>query len=191
MGGRTTSPTHQLISQHDLTIIEFMDWSIKQGDILDSQADALIVSANVQLNMSGGVGGAILVRYGDEMQKELHKYIADRGLIYVERGTVIKTSSCGTPFRCVVHAVAIDALYVTTHDVLVETIRKSLALCAESGAKSVLLTALGTGYGQYPLEDFADVVRDLLIDEYPPIEKVTIVIKNKYDAEEFRDALFG
>ena len=168
-----------------------MDWSIKQGDILDTQADAIIVSANVQLNMSGGVGGAILVRYGDEMQKELHKYLADQGLSFAQRGDVVKTSPCGTPFKTVVHAVAIDALYVTTHDVLVETIRKSLALCAESGAKSVLLTALGTGYGQFPLDEFADVIRELLGDEYPPIEKVAIVIKNKYDAEEFRDALLG
>lgn len=168
-----------------------MDWSIKQGDILDSKADALIVSANVQLNMSGGVGGAILVRYGDEMQKELHGYLAKNGLSYVDRGTVVKTPACGTPFQCVVHAVAIDALYVTTHDVLVETIRKSLAACAESGAKSVLLTALGTGYGQYPFYEFADVIRDLLNDEFPPIEKVTIVIKNKYDVEEFREALLG
>ena len=111
-----------------------MDWRIKQGDILDLTADAIIVSANVQLNLSGGVGGAILVRYGDEMQKELHRYLAEKGLSYVERGTVVKTASCGTPFKTVVHAVAIDALYVTTHDVLVETIRKSLALCAESGA---------------------------------------------------------
>lgn len=168
-----------------------MDWSIKQGDILDAKADAIIVSANVQLNLSGGVGGAILARYGDEMQKELHDYLAKNSLSYVERGTVVKTAACGTPFQCVVHAVALDALYVTTHDVLVETIRRSLTLCAESGAKSALLTALGTGYGQYPFEDFADVVRDLLNDEFPPLEKVTIIIRNKYDAEEFRDALLG
>ncbi len=168
-----------------------MDWSIKQGDILDVKADAIIVSANVQLNMSGGVGGAILVRYGDAMQQELWNWLKEKGLSFAERGDVVKTGSCGTPFPCVVHAVAIDALYVTTHDVLVETIRKALALCAESGVKTVLLSALATGYGQYPLEDFADVIRDLLYDEFPPLEKVAVVIKNKYDAEELRDALLG
>lgn len=46
-----------------------MRWIVKQGDILAEPADVLVCSANVSLNLSGGVGGEILRRYGDGMQK--------------------------------------------------------------------------------------------------------------------------
>jgi hypothetical protein len=42
-----------------------MKWTVKSGNILDENADVLICSANVFLNLSGGVGGAILLRCGD------------------------------------------------------------------------------------------------------------------------------
>jgi hypothetical protein len=32
-------------------------WTVKCGDILDEPADVLICSANIFLNLSGGVGG--------------------------------------------------------------------------------------------------------------------------------------
>jgi len=36
-----------------------MEIEIKTGDVLDEHADVLIATANPQLNMSGGVSGAI------------------------------------------------------------------------------------------------------------------------------------
>ena len=41
-----------------------MMWTLKRGDILAEQADALVCSANVLLNLSGGVGGEILLSRG-------------------------------------------------------------------------------------------------------------------------------
>ena len=63
-----------------------MKWTVKQGDILNKKADVLICLANVSLNLSGGVGGEILRRYGDDMQQELHVYLAKRGLPCVTPG---------------------------------------------------------------------------------------------------------
>ena len=83
-----------------------MKWLICHGNILDVKADALICSANVQLNMSGGVGGEILVRYGDQMQKELRRYLSERGKTFVASGTIVETPPCGTSFSLVFHAVA-------------------------------------------------------------------------------------
>ena len=37
---------------------------IKSGDILEEAADVLVCPANVYLNMSGGVNGAILLKGG-------------------------------------------------------------------------------------------------------------------------------
>ena len=39
-----------------------MLWRLCVGDILDVPADVLVCSANVYLNLSGGVGGAFALR---------------------------------------------------------------------------------------------------------------------------------
>ena len=161
-----------------------MKWSICHGNILDVKADALICSANVQLNMSGGVGGEILVRHGDQMQKELHQYLSERKISVVAPGTVVETSSGGTHFSLVLHAVAINVFYETSHELIVSTIRSALELCSKNGAKTVALTALATGYGRYPLEKFALAVQELQKESFPNIEEIIICLKNEDDAAE-------
>ena len=66
-----------------------MRWSVKQGDILDEPADVLVCSANPWLNLSGGVGGEVLLRHGPQMQQELHRLLAARGLRSVPQGEVV------------------------------------------------------------------------------------------------------
>ena len=50
-------------------------WTASVGEILELSADALICSANPQLNLSGGVGGEFLLRYGESMQHFLHDWL--------------------------------------------------------------------------------------------------------------------
>ncbi len=90
-----------------------MRWILKHKSILDEPADVLVCSANVSLNLSGGVGGELLLRYGDQMQHELWRHLADNGLKYVQTGDVVATGPCGAPCRTVLHAVAIDAFYAS------------------------------------------------------------------------------
>src|SRR6476659_2886089 len=88
-----------------------MLWQLHHGDILDVPADVLVCSANVYLTLSGGVGGALLLRYGPEMQAVLSRHLADRVLRHVERGSVVEAPPCGSPYRAVIHAVAVDGFY--------------------------------------------------------------------------------
>src|SRR4051795_407916 len=88
-----------------------MRWSVKHCDILDEPADVLVCSANPWLNLSGGVGGEVLLRYGPRMQEELHRHLAGRGLRWVPQGEVMACGPCGTPYRAVLHAVAVDCFY--------------------------------------------------------------------------------
>ena len=166
-----------------------MKWLICHGNILDVKADALICSANVQLNMSGGVGGEILVRFGDPMQKELHHYLSERGISFVAPGTVVKTSPCGTPFSMVLHAVAIDVFYETSHELIVSTIRRALEICSENEIKTVTLTALATGYGRYPLNQFALVLLELQKEKFPALKEITVCLRNENDANELVEYL--
>ena len=166
-----------------------MKWSICHGNILDVKADALICSANVQLNMSGGVGGEILVRYGDQMQQELHRYLSERKISVVAPGTVVKTSPCGTPFSIVLHAVAINVFYETSHELIVSTTRRALEVCSENGAETVALTALATGYGRYPLEKFALALLELKKESYPNLKEITVCLKNEDDVDELMQSI--
>ena len=77
------------------------------GDVLESDADVLISTANPWLNMSGGVNGAIRQRC-PEVQTELHAHLESTGQSAVAAGTVVPTSAGSLPFSHILHAVAID-----------------------------------------------------------------------------------
>lgn len=162
-------------------------WTFKRGDILDEAADVLVCSANVFLNLSGGVGGAILLRYGDAMQRELHEWLERQSRRFAERGEVVATSPCGTPYRAVLHAVAVNGFYESSPEIVRQVIRASLERAASMGAHRVALTALATGYGRMPMNSFAAAVKPLLAAEWPPVEEVIICVTNAGD----RDALAG
>ncbi len=61
-------------------------WYVSHADILDTEADGLICSANPSLNLSGGVGGAFLLQYGTGMQEILHSHLRSTGQRFIEPG---------------------------------------------------------------------------------------------------------
>lgn len=166
-----------------------MRWSITHGDILDLPADVLVCSANVFLNLSGGVGGAILLRIGPAMQQELHQHLANRQKKFVERGEVVEAAPHGLPFRTVLHAVAVDGFYRTSPEVVRAVVDKCLARAAALGAKSVSLTALATGYGRLSMDGFAQAIAPLQKAEYPPLELVRVCVRNPSDEADLKAAM--
>jgi O-acetyl-ADP-ribose deacetylase (regulator of RNase III) len=166
-----------------------MRWRCRTGDILDLEADVLIVSANVFLTLSGGVGGAFRERFGVAMQAALDRHLSAAGVRHVSRGDVIPTPPCGSPFRAVLHAVAVDGLYDSTPTVITEVVTKSLLLAADLGARTVALPALATGYGRLSLRQFASGLSPLLDREFPPVEKVIVGLRSAADADEIGDCL--
>src|SRR5262245_4155070 len=166
-----------------------MRWAVQHGDVLDEPADVLVCSANVWLNLSGGVGGEVLLRHGPQMQRELHRYLADRGLSSVGQGEVVPCGPCGTPFKAVLHAVAVDCFYGTSPGVVGAVVSRALAIAASLGAAKVALAALGTGYGRLSIADFARGLAPLLGVEFPPVAEVVVCLRNRDDAEELSAAL--
>lgn len=143
-----------------------MDWRIKSGDILNEPADTLICSANGFLDLSGGVGAAIRMRYGMQMQEQLHAIRSERGSRPLARGEIVVTPSCGSSYRFVIHAVAVDTFYQSDATVITKIVDKALHEAAERHAGSVALVALATGYGPLTMADFADGLRPLLGNRY-------------------------
>ena len=158
-----------------------MRWRIANCDILDRPADVLVLSGNPQLNLSGGAGGAFLLRYGNEMQERLHDYLKTNGKKFVDRGAVIQMSSCGSPYKAVLHAIGVDAFYDSNTDLIERTITKSLEMAAQLSANTVAMTAIATGYGRMSMKDFGTAILPLVSLNFHPVANVDICMR-KADA---------
>lgn len=166
-----------------------MHWRLLHANLLDQPADVLICSANPILNLSGGVGADLLNRYGQSLQDELRKYLSSRKLRYVQPCDVVPTFSGNTPYKVILHAVAIDAFYDTSAQWVAAATRKALEIAAEHGAKRVALAALATGYGRMPMVEFAEGLRPLLALDFLPIEEVVLCLRHADKVEELAAAL--
>ena len=155
-----------------------MRWSLKHGNLLNQPADVLIVSANPFLTLSGGVGGELLLRYGQDVQYELRRYLQSRKLRYVQPCDVVPTYGGATPYRVVLHAVAIDAFYDSSPEWITTTITKALQMAAEHGVERVALAALATGYGRMPLAEFATGLRPLLKESFGTVQEVLLGVQS-------------
>jgi O-acetyl-ADP-ribose deacetylase (regulator of RNase III) len=165
-------------------------WSLKEGNIIDEPADVLICSANVSLNLSGGVGADLLGRYGTKMQNELHRIIAVRTPRAARQGEVFMYTGTELPYKAVLHAVAVDGWYHSSPDGVRGTIEKSFQTAMSLSAQKVALTALATGFGDLTLGDFADAVRPLLDRDFSPIKEVCICLMEDYRLVQLADRCF-
>ncbi|MEO1526893.1 MAG: macro domain-containing protein [Planctomycetota bacterium] len=163
-------------------------WSVNHGDLLDCEADGLICSANPNLNLSGGVGGAFALRFGEAMQKYLHTHLREHGLTFIEPGNAVLAPSCGSPFRMVAHAVSIDGFYETNAETIAETYLSALRQLAESGCQTVASACLGCGYGRVTSTEFCDAIRRL-VQHDTGVSNVTFGTTDESLAEAVRQML--
>jgi O-acetyl-ADP-ribose deacetylase len=161
-----------------------VQWEVKVADALVEAGEVLVCPANVFLNLSGGVGGEILLRHGDGMQKELHEWLARSGRKFVQRGEVVVSGGWGTGFRAVMHAVAVDGMYETSAEVVEGVVDAALRRAGEVGAKTVVLTAVGTGFGRLSMGEFARGVSGLRARAYPPVERVVVCVRKERERGE-------
>jgi O-acetyl-ADP-ribose deacetylase (regulator of RNase III) len=123
------------------------------------------------------------------MQQELHRCLAGRGLRSVPQGEVVACGPCGTPYKAVLHAVAVDCFYGSSPEVVGAVVSKALGMAASLGAAKVALTALATGYGRLPVADFARGLAPLLHLKFPPVTEVVVCLRDLDDAEVLSVAL--
>ncbi len=163
-------------------------WTIIDGNILDVAADVLVCSANPFLTLSGGVGGAFSLRYGPAMQGQLIEHLMKLGVRHVPTGTVVEMAPCDSAYQLVMHAVAVDAEYKSTPQIITRIVERILYRVGELESKSVALPALATGYGMLTKEEFAQGLLPLL-DRNFNVESVIICLKRPDDAELVRKIL--
>lgn len=124
------------------------------GDILDIPADGLISSGNVQLTMSGGINGALLLRYGEDLQRELHEALRTLEKPVVEPGHVYLFNQPIGDYKAVAYAVAIDGWYDSSVELVVQTLIRATAALITNGCQSMTVGALATSSGHLNKADF-------------------------------------
>ncbi len=158
-------------------------WHVSNADILDAKADGLICSANPNLNLSGGVGGAFLLRYGTEMQDFLHSHLRSTGQRYIQPGNAVVAPPCGSTYKAIAHAVAIDAFYETNCDFIRSAYENAIRQLAAASCRTMSAACLACGYGRCSIANFIESIEPLLAKHYSNVDTITLVTTNTELAE--------
>jgi O-acetyl-ADP-ribose deacetylase (regulator of RNase III) len=155
----------------------------KTGDIVDEPSDGLVCSGNVQLNMSGGVNGELLVRGGLNMQRQLHDWLRQQGKRFVEPGFAMRIGPEPFTFKSIVYAVGIDCWYDSSVELVSETLRNAFELLQEDDCKTVAVPAIATGYGHLSKIDFGRALRKCIAEGPWAFEEVRVVLRSSDSLE--------
>jgi O-acetyl-ADP-ribose deacetylase (regulator of RNase III) len=125
---------------------------IQQGDLTDMDADAIVNAANNDLQLGGGVAGAIRRKGGEEIQRECDAI----GSIPV--GYAAITGGGKLKARYVIHAASMQLGGRTTAANLGNSVAHSLRIASERGLKTIAFPAVGTGIAGFPIEECASIM---------------------------------
>jgi O-acetyl-ADP-ribose deacetylase (regulator of RNase III) len=126
--------------------------AIQQGDLTEMDTDAIVNAANNDLQLGGGVAGAIRRKGGEEIQRECDAI----GSIPV--GYAAITGGGKLKARHVIHAASMQLGGRTTAAMLSNSVAHSLRIAAELGLKTIAFPAVGTGIAGFPLEECASIM---------------------------------
>jgi len=115
-----------------------------RDDITDLEVDAFVLYAQPDLALGSGFGGAIAMRGGPSVQKELDEVNP------VETGEAVVTGAGKMKAEFIIHAVGPRFQEEATDEKLRDTMRSSLRRAEEKGIKSLAFPAMGAGYHGVP-----------------------------------------
>jgi O-acetyl-ADP-ribose deacetylase (regulator of RNase III) len=127
---------------------------IERGDLTEAEVDAIVNAANNDLQLGGGVAGAIRRQGGPAIQEECDRI----GPIAIGEAAV--TTAGKLKARFVIHAASMQLGGRTTAESLRASTRNSLARAAEKGLKSIAFPAVGTGIAGFPMRHCAEIMLD-------------------------------
>src|SRR5574341_700654 len=116
--------------------------------------DAIVNAANNDLQLGGGVAGAIRRKGGPAIQEECDRI----GSIAVGEAAI--TTGGKLKARYVIHAASMQLGGRTTAESLRASTRNSLACAAEKGLKTISFPAVGTGIAGFPMRECAEIMLD-------------------------------
>ncbi len=125
---------------------------IRQGDITETDVDAMVNAANNDLQLGGGLAGAIRRKGGPCIQAECDKI----GAIPV--GGAAITSAGNLRARHVIHAASMQLGGATSAQSLRSSTAHALRIAAQNGLKTIAFPAVGAGIGGFPMRECAEIM---------------------------------
>jgi O-acetyl-ADP-ribose deacetylase len=125
---------------------------VLQGDLTDQAVDAIVNAANNDLELGGGVAGAIARAGGPAVQAEC------RNIGPIEVGDAAITTGGNLKARHVIHAASMRLGGRTSADNLRRSTRRSLEIAKDRGLRSIAFPAIGTGIARFPLDECARIM---------------------------------
>ncbi len=127
---------------------------IEQGDLTQYKIDAIVNAANNDLQLGGGLAGAIARAGGPEIQAECDRHGP------VEVGGAAITGGGELPAKYVIHQASMRLGGRTTADALRTSTREVLRLAEENGVRTLAFPATGTGIAGFPMRQCAEIMLD-------------------------------
>ncbi len=155
-----------------------------QGDITDSESEAIVNAANTELWLGSGVAGAIRKKGGPKVQEECDE-IGPIGL-----GEAAVTSGGNLKAKYVIHAASMDMDHPTSDESLYDSVKNSLLRASDLNLKSIAFPAIGTGVSEYDPQRCAEIMISeiaRLLPEVPSLERVELVLFDPEIYKIFKD----
>jgi O-acetyl-ADP-ribose deacetylase (regulator of RNase III) len=125
---------------------------ILQGDLVAMDTDAIVNAANNDLQLGGGVAGAIRRGAGPQIQKECDEI----GPVPV--GGAAITSGGNLKARYVIHAASMQLGGLTSAQSLRSSTAHALRIAAQKELKTIAFPAVGTGIAGFPMRECAEIM---------------------------------
>lgn len=148
---------------------------IISGDLVEQEVDAIVNAANNDLQLGGGVAGAIRRAGGPSIQEECDA----NGPIRVGEAAI--TSGGRLRARFVIHAASMSLGGRTTRGALRSSMDDVFRLARANEVTTLAVPAVGTGIAGFPIDECARVMAESLHD----------ALHGGWRAEEVRFVLFG
>ncbi len=156
---------------------------ILRGDLTDQDADAIVNAANNDLQLGGGVAGAIRRKGGPAIQEECNRV----GPIALGEAAV--TGGGRLKARHVIHAASMRLGEATSEENLRASTRASLLRASELGLRTIAFPAIGTGIAGFPMDRCAEVMLEETLAHLggeTTLEEVRFVLYDTCAHETFR-----
>jgi len=157
---------------------------IVSGDITELEIDCIVNAANNELEMGGGVAGAIKRKGGDIIEKEAVK------LGPIKIGDAVSTPAGKLKAKYVIHAATMGMDFQTDEIKIRNSCRNSLAVAEKLKIQSIAFPALGCGVGKFPLLASAkvmaqEVFRHINDNEASSLKEIIFCLRDKEAYEIF------
>ncbi len=157
---------------------------ILQGDITEADVEAVVNAANNDLQLGGGVAGAIRRKGGPSIQEE-----CDR-IGRVPRGEAAITGGGQLKAAYVIHAASMQLGGQTTAENLEASTRNSLMRAEEKKIRSIAFPAIGTGIAGFDTRQCAEIMLRTVTEHLKKktmLERVVFVLFDSQSREIFEE----